>query len=271
MRIASMLRRILSEVESLAHRKRKAKAIYKWRTGNSPYSSEESFRVHIMLVKDVKYLELAEVCVFSFLHYHPKAHFTLYCDKNTFSETTKKFLSSIQSGRTTLRMVREDDRLSWQEQKLEIIMSLSGTKDLMLDADLRWNAKLGRFDNPLFLVEEFAFKDKSPFREIVEKTKIGGKGASMKNLSVFSFGGYALSDADINLIAQTMQTYKDIVESETVGRIDRTPVGRVIEQFALSVCSETWGKEISFVKDTDKPFDGGLVESCYFGATGGTF
>ena len=108
-----MLRRILSEVESLAHRKRKAKAIYKWRTGNSPYSSEESFRVHIMLVKDVKYLELAEVCVFSFLHYHPKAHFTLYCDKNTFSETTKKFLSSIQSEKYGVATYSKEAGKSW--------------------------------------------------------------------------------------------------------------------------------------------------------------
>lgn len=271
MRITSTLRRILSEIESLAHRCKKAKAISQWKTGSSTSSSDESLKVHIMLVKDVRYLQLAEVCVFSFLHYHPKSHFTFYCDSNTINYTTQKFSDGIEAGQMTLRTVNEDQGLSWQEQKLEIIMSLSGTRDLMLDADLRWNAKLESYETPLFLVEEFAFRDKSPFREIVEKTKIGGKDASMKNLSVFSFGGHTLSDEDINLIKRTMQTYKDIVESEIVGSEDRISVGRVIEQFVLSVCSETWGKQVSFVKDTDKPFDGGLVESCYFGATGGTF
>jgi hypothetical protein len=68
-----------------------------------------------------------------------------------------------------------------------------------------------------------------------------------------------------------MDNYREIIDSPAVGKLDKVAVGRVIEQFALSACSETWNIEISYIKESDAPMDGGIVESCYFGATGGTF
>jgi hypothetical protein len=93
----------------------------------------------------------------------------------------------------------------------------------------------------------------------------------MKNVSVFSFGGYQLSNTEFTSVRNTMDRYREIVDSPTVGSLDKVAVGRVIEQFALSVCSELWSVAIAYVKEIDAPMDGGKVESCYFGATGGTF
>ena len=80
-----------------------------------------------------------------------------------------------------------------------------------------------------------------------------------------------MSPEDENNIQITLREYRENVESDLVGMIDKDPIGRVIEQFALSICSETWSTNLGFVKKSDKPIDGGVVESCYFGATGGTF
>jgi len=271
MRIASSSRWILGEVESHIKTRNRKKAISHWKSRKSPFASNETFRTHVMLTKNIEYVDLAEVCFFSFLHHHPNTQFIFHCDEITMEYAIKKL--SLCSGNTGVQFEKISNRsgLNWQEQKLEIILSLSGSSDLMLDADLRWNAALEKREEVLFLVKEFNFKDKSPFREIVKNTNIGGVNASMKNVSVFSFGGFKLSDADVDLIRQTLQQYREIVDSKIVGNQDKADIGRVIEQFVLSVCSEKWQKMIGYVKEADKPFDGGIVESCYFGATGGKF
>jgi hypothetical protein len=167
--------------------------------------------------------------------------------------------------------IEKNEDLKWQDQKLEIILSLSGTNYLMLDADLRWNSPLEMNAGVAFLVKEFVFHQKSPFREIIKETKLGNIRTSMKNTSVFSFGGYALTEEDVKNIEICMEEYRENVRSDLVGKIDKDYIERLSEQFVLSVCCETWATNISFVKASDKPIDGGIVESCYFGATGGTF
>lgn len=271
MHMASSSRWFLSEVESLIQRNKRKKEIAHWKSHKSPFASNETFRIHVMLTRDIEYVNLAEVCLFSFLHYHPNANFIFHCDEITMEYAIKKLSFRPGKARVDFEKISNQSGLSWQEQKLEIILSLSGSYDFMIDADLRWNAALEKHAGVLFLVKEFDFKDKSPFREIVKNSNIGGVNASMKNVSIFTFGGFVLLEADLDFIRQTMLKYKEIIASEIVGNQDKVAIGRVIEQFVLSVCSETWQKTISFVKETDKPFDGGIVESCYFGATGGTF
>ena len=271
MRIASSSRWILGEVESHIKTRNRKKAISHWKSRKSPFASNETFRTHVMLTKNIEYVDLAEVCFFSFLHHHPNTQFIFHCDETTMEYAIEKFSLGSGNTRVDFEKISNQSGLNWQEQKLEIILSLSGSSDLMLDADLRWNAALEKREEVLFLVKEFDFKDKSPFREIVKNTNIGGVNASMKNTSVFTFGGFKLSVADVDLIRQTLRQYREVVDSKIVGNQDKADIGRVIEQFVLSVCSEKWQKTIGFVKETDKPFDGGIVESCYFGATGGKF
>jgi hypothetical protein len=93
----------------------------------------------------------------------------------------------------------------------------------------------------------------------------------MKNTSIFSFGGIELTNSEIDQIRITMREYLEIVDSDVVGKLDKIAIQRVMEQYALSLCSETWSTKATFVKKSDRPLDGGIVESCYFGATGGTF
>lgn len=171
-----------------------------------------------------------------------------------------------------MQLLNIEDEKDWQEQKLDLILAMNGTSDIFLDADLRWNGSLSEEKGKaLFLVREFELKNKSPFREILANFNNLPPNSSMKNVSVFSFGGYQLSKTEFTSVRNTLDRYRKIVDSPTVGSLDRVAVGRVIEQFALSVCSELWSVEIAYVKESDAPMDGGKVESCYFGATGGTF
>ena len=268
MQASITLRRIINSLDSYIKFRQITKAISQWKNHTSPGASREHFKVHILLVNDLTYVDLAEICIFSFLYHHPNTIFTLHCDGNTFGYASSKFEAE---NNITLKKLEHSAGSNWQSQKLEIILNMSGSLDLMLDADLRWNAPLGKIENVLFLVNEFGFIEKSPFREIIEQTSITSAKATMKNTSVFSFGNFALTKTDLNELRKTMREYRELLDSEVVGKLDKESIGRVIEQFTLSLCSETWAARISYVKDTDKPLDGGIVESCYFGATGGTF
>jgi hypothetical protein len=242
-----------------------------WQREIAPTHSVKDFNVHIMLTQNKKYVDLAEICIFSFRFHHPNVRFTLHCDKEMMEYAKSKFLPSLSENQLIMVEIDSSKDLDWQEQKLDIILELSGTNDLMLDADLRWNGSLNIKEEVTFFVEEFEFKSKSPFREIIKKSTIAKTNSSMKNISFFTFGGYELSQLDLLNIRKVLNEYRDVVDSDVVGKLDRDAVGRVIEQFVLSVCSETWSTQVGFVKITDKPLDGGIVESCYFGATGGTF
>lgn len=244
----------------------------RWKKSTSLHPSLKVIKAHVMLTRDNRYVDLAEICIHSFFHYHPKATFTLYCDNSTINHVNSKFLKEIAEGKINVQHLNSEDKKDWQEQKLDLILALNGTSDIFLDADLRWNGALNEESGKLlFLVKEFELRDKSPFREILTKFEYLQADSSMKNVSVFSFGGYQLSDTELSSVQNIMERYRDIIDSPTVGSLDKATVGRVIEQFTLSVCSEFWNVEISYVKESDTPMDGGKVESCYFGATGGTF
>lgn len=271
MSASAKIRKMLWSIELRLNRSRTSRKIRFWKNNQSQNASLTEIHAHVLLMQKVEYVDLALTCVYSFLYYHPRAKFTFHCDEKTIGAVNSKFDAEIKSRIVLISLVRDEIELPWQEVKLGIILSMNGTCDLMLDADLRWNSPLPPVDTPTFLVKEFDFRDKSPFREIARQTKIQVPHASMKNVSVFSFGGYRLTPANFQEIRDSMLEYGRLVDSETVGNLDRSSIGRVVEQFVLSLCSETWATTLQFVKETDRPLDGGIVESCYFGATGGNF
>lgn len=266
------LRRLVRKIESLLNQCRTSKELSRWKKSTSPLASQKDIKAHVMLTRNNRYVDLAEICIHSFFHHHPKAIFTLHCDNSTLTYVNSKFHKEIAEGIIRVQLLNIEDEKDWQEQKLDLILAMNGTSDIFLDADLRWNGALSEENGKaLFLVKEFELKDKSPFREVLANFNNLPPNSSMKNVSVFSFGGYQLSNTEFTSVRNTMDRYREIVDSPTVGSLDKVAVGRVIEQFALSVCSELWSVAIVYVKEIDAPMDGGKVESCYFGATGGTF
>ena len=272
MRVNLSLRRLVRKIESLLNLGKTLKELSRWKKTISPLALLRELNAHVMLTRNERYVDFAETCIYSFLHYHPNTTFTLHCDNATIGRVNSKFKKGIVDGKILVKLLKSDDEKDWQEQKLDLILSMTGTSDIFLDADLRWNGALNvENGKALFLVKEFELRDKSPFREILTQFNNFPPHSAMKNVSVFSFGGYQLSTAEFTSVLNVMDRYREIVDSPIVGRLDKVAVGRVIEQFALSICSEIWGTEVTYVKESDAPMDGGIVESCYFGATGGTF
>jgi hypothetical protein len=266
------LRGLVRKTESLLNQRRISRELSRWKASTSLGASHKDIRAHVMLTRNNRYVDLAEICIQSFFHYHPNATFTLHCDNSTVKYVNSKFQKEITEGQIQVLLLNIEDERDWQEQKLDLILAMNGSSDIFLDADLRWNGALNEESGKaLFLVKEFELRDKSPFREILTKFDNFPPHSAMKNVSVFSFGGHQLSIAELSAIRDAMDHYRKIIASPIVGSLDKAAIGRVIEQFALSVCSEIWGIEISYVKESDAPLDGGKVESCYFGATGGTF
>ena len=67
------------------------------------------------------------------------------------------------------------------------------------------------------------------------------------------------------------RNFETTIAKTDTGKIDHMPLERLREQIVISLVSETWDKDIYFLKEKDSHMDGSFVESSYFGATGSTF
>jgi len=271
MKASNLARQVINEIESRHKRNLASSNLKRWTGRTAENASIDNYIINIMLVLNRQYVSLAEICVRSFLYFHPNSHFSLHCDALTRTYAEKTFADLIRCQTLEIMDVVLKDGMAWQELKLDLILKMSGTDEYFLDADLRWNGSLKKKSQVTFFVEEFKFNEKSPFREICAAIPNIPLSSSMKNLSIFSFGGYVLDDKDNICVKELLVEFKKIVSGPLVGDLDKANTLRVIEQFVLSTASENWRAPIQFVKSQDKPLDGGLVESCYFGATGGIF
>ena len=226
---------------------------------------------HILIVKKMIYVEMAEICFTSFLNFNRDSQVVIHCDGITFFKTQKSIKRLRLSGRiNVLRDMRDD--LSWQENKIDLILSLNGTNDFFMDADLRWNGSLPEIQGLTFFVKEFVFIDKSPYRQILHRLVPGGSSTtSMKNTSFFSFSGKNIPVEFLNHVRQKNRDFESLIELCDIGELDRLILNRLCEQIVLSVLVETWEIDIFFLKKFDGHKDGLFVESSYFGATGSTF
>jgi hypothetical protein len=96
MQLATWSRRVINKLESYKKRRKSEKTLAFWRHNTSPTATDQILRNHILLTRDTRYVDLAEICVSSFLFHHPKAHFTLYCDEKTANYAGKKFTAEVE-------------------------------------------------------------------------------------------------------------------------------------------------------------------------------
>ena len=225
---------------------------------------------HILVTKKIEYADLARVCVESFLSHNPEFEVIIHTDKESLQRLQNKF--RITKHLTRLRVVcDQSESESWQEQKLNLILELSGSSDVFMDADLRWNGQLPKIDTITFFVREFEMKEKSPFREILRTPEFNKyPDTFMKNLSFFSFSG-TKSPIASSATKALWNSYKDLCRSGIVGADDIEKIERVSEQFIMSLVMCNNKTTVSYLKSSDSIKDGDFVESCYYGATGGIF
>ena len=266
-----MFRKILAICRHLAKRVEAQKSSWIWRHRKSPTATLNPYIANILVTKNPIYAKVARVCVESFLYHHPNSKVNLHVDEITKKEVENEILSKFPRARVSVFTVNSNER-SWQEQKISLILSLNGTTELFMDADLRWNSGIQSIKSVTFYVDEFPFLEKSPYRQLIKIFRNGEYSNSiMKNTSFFTFHGNHISK-ELNLdVYRIEQELLELIKSDILGALDRDQVTRLSEQIALSIASTDWNYQIDTLKNTDGHKDGAFVESSYFGATGSTF
>jgi hypothetical protein len=224
-----------------------------------------------VIVKDTKYIDLAYDCIRSFLAFHPNSKFEVYVDEATSAEMLERLMRRDIINKCTIVMVEKSGR-KWQEIKLDVILSQSGTKRLFMDADLRWYGSLPTIDNLTFLVDEGLLKNSEVFRKILELNPKFNVEAHMLNVSFVALGGKSISSETQQKIRETCFNYDPILDEVVDSIEDIESVRRLREQFAFSVYAHEISTHYSVLKESDSRAErDSLVSSCYFGSTGLNF
>ena len=244
----------------------------KWTHTEAKNASPLELIAHVLVIKNDEYCKVAKTCIESFLHFHPNCKVVVHCDKFTFLKTESLLKRVSRKRKIEIRPISEIKDELWQITKLELILSMNGSDDVFMDADLRWNGPLDKLRFFTYFVREFDMEKKSPFRELI---KYGFEDifpdTYMKNVSFITFAGQSLpTDASLNL-RDKCKEYLKLVESNIVGTLDVSNMARMVEQVILSLFIPKYLSEFEYLKDADQIMDGRFVESSYFGATGAKF
>jgi hypothetical protein len=230
--------------------------------------SNLSHKIHILIIRDKKYVGVAKICIYSFLYWHPNAEILVHVDEFTAKKVKRAFRRLIKREKIkVLKDVAEND-LPWQYAKLKLILCLSGSTDIFLDADLRWNAVLPDIHGITFFVNEFLLAEREDFILLLNEMKFTKlENLYMRNLSFFTFDGFHLSEKSKYEIERL---WNNIILAQKNLRIDSSSptLGRISEQLVFSLACQSWNSPIYALKSTDGLKDGEFVESTYFGVTG---
>ena len=253
---------------------RNMRKLFWWKYGWNFKSNKEPFCIHLLAIRNTQYVELIEICVRSFLFWHPNSKITIHGDSTTLPrlhQTFKDLLKS-QSKVFVLTDVNDDVEEPWQRTKMKLILSLK-PNEIFMDADLRWNGVIPfKSRIPVFFSSEFQISERSPYRQMMQLLQVTHSSeALMRNVSFFSFGAFHVTETFKADIWELWDTYQKLLSSEIFGKDDKANLSRLIEQFLLSVFVPLKLGESLSLKKSDRHLDGEFVESCYFGATGFTF
>lgn len=234
------------------------------------------FRVHLLVVKNRKYAKFAQICATSFLHHHPNSTVVIHVDFFTQTSVQKWVTRSKFHQAINVELIPDSDiQDSWQVQKMNLVLGISGTFDFFVDADMRWNGPLV-LDvddmNALFFVEEYKILENKTLARFIECPEFQKySDASMWNTSFIHFSGFLLSGSQKREILELQEEIVNFVSHNFADDDLSSSIIRISEQLAISLAASTWNIPIKGVKKFDGYKDGAFLESSYFGATGTHF
>lgn len=237
--------------------------------------SDQKVKAHLIVVKNKIYASAAYVCIESFLYWNSQAQAIIHTDAQTHEEVVLKVKKLNKNLRDRVSVLNDQLEVAndWQDSKLNLILSLTGSSDIFMDSDLRWNASLPKLSKPkgiTFFVEEFTFDSVEDYRKIFDYLKVNHHlTKSMKNTSFVCWNGYVLSDEDKTNLKKFQNDYRLFIRANSQLFEYPDNLIRLSEQVTLSVAGQN--ALTSYLKLEDKRFDGSFVESSYLGSTGGQF
>ncbi len=226
---------------------------------------QRHFRCHLVILNKKEYVYLSQICVNTFLKFHPKAVFVLHVDPELELLTRKKFKRLIQLGLLNISVCRGEVE-NWQRRKLEVILAMNQSFEIYMDADLRWNGPLPSLEFFNVYLKEFSLKDHDVYLSNLPVLSLM-QTAFMYNLSFFSSNGSNFTETEKLEILDMEQKISNI-KSDSSSEILIAPLRRMSEQIALSIYLDKSNRKVVPLKSEDARNDGAFVESCYFGSTG---
>jgi hypothetical protein len=154
-----------------------SKAVQLWLEYSACSNSNQGlFRIHLLVVKQKKYVPISRMCVISFLHFHPNSKVFLHADRHTLPFLQKWNLREKYANSIKFVEILDSENKTWQDLKLQLIYQLSGTSDIFIDADLKWNGPLDEFmleDRYVyFFVEEYKLADNPTFKKMLSQQEV---------------------------------------------------------------------------------------------------
>jgi len=226
---------------------------------------------HLLVVKKAIYARVAKVCIETFCFHNRFTRVDVHTDAATY-EVVKKCLRNLIKSQRVRVFIDQTEELTWQEQKINLICKISGSRSIFMDADLKWNSSLPVVNGLTLFVNEFSLDEHLEFNEFLTSAFTSQqKFGSMKNTSFLAWDGFEISSAQRISLANIYDKIK--AESEKNPELsNKLDTIRIAEQLALSIWTERiFPGQIHFLKESDGFRDGSFVESSYFGATGSHF
>jgi hypothetical protein len=241
----------------------------RWNLGSAKSANLVEVIGHLLIVKNADYVRVARICISSFLYFNPNAIIQIHCDQVTFKKC--QAMVRLLKRRKQIRISQDQaDQVEWQHSKLGLILNLSGTCDIYMDADLKWNGSLPVIKSTTFFVREFVLMSKLEYKELLEAMNLQELTLNtMKNTSFFSWNGSLAPEKIRSQLFELWGYMLQKIEEMSVSDSTKESLKRVSEQLCLSILVPE--SESNYLKDADSQFDGTFVESSYFGATGTRF
>ena len=241
----------------------------RWNLGSAKSANLVEVTGHLLIVKNADYVRVARICISSFLYFNPNAIIKIHCDQVTFKKC--QAMVRLLKRKNQIRISQDQaDQVQWQHSKLGLILNLSGTCDIYMDADLKWNGSLPVIKSTTFFVREFVLTSKLEYKELLEVMNLKELTLNtMKNTSFFSWNGSIAPEKITSQLFELWVFMLKKIEEMSVSESTKESLKRVSEQLCLSILIPE--SESNYLKDADAQFDGTFVESSYFGATGTRF
>lgn len=245
--------------------------IYKYRVGISPIHEDFEQIAHVLIVKNLAYVEISLFSILSFLFYNKKSKVVVHCDEICFKKIQEKYSTQISMGRVEVKKDMRDPY--WQLSKLKIFKNLASESHCMFDVDTRWNGKL-ELESSVSYVSHFEspFIEKSPWRWLIMNyLKLDdGEKFIMLNTSFIRKSNDFINDSNV-FLDEIFEKLFNISDCNEIGKGDLPGVMRLAEQIAISVYLQRKNLSVKAIVDDGRPRSGMLLETTYFGATGNKF
>lgn len=253
-----------------------SKDLRRWEKTSCRTISKEEFVIHLLVVKNPRYGQMARISALSFLYFHPASKVIIHVDEQTKDSVKKWMTQSKYRNSMSVEFIEESLNDTWQLLKTKLLLKLAGTFEFFIDADMRWNSVLKLRENQssgvLFFVEEYRILENDTFSKMLEDPFFKKyRDSSMWNTSFVCFSGYEVNEAMQDEIFELQEKILQYASTQIANREVSTATIRISEQLAISLAVSQWNTLVSAVKDSDGYKDGAFLESSYFGATGTHF